>query len=64
MCVGFNGVYDGANSDGVLLWIFDGVNSISWTLVGFWIPHGWTLDFGIRIGWFGGGVVMPSGPMA
>ena len=62
--MGFNGVYDGANSDGVLLWISDGVNSISWTLVGFWIPHGWTLDFGIQIGWFGGGVVMPSGPMA
>ena len=46
--MGFNGVYDGADSDGVLLWISDGVNSISWTLVGFWI----------RIGWFGGGVVM------
>ena len=49
--------FDGVDFDGVLLWISNGVNSIGWTLVGFWIPHGWTLDFGFRLvslGWFGG----------
>ena len=34
---------DGGGFRWVLLWISDGVNSIGWTLVGFWIPHGWTL---------------------
>ena len=49
-------------SMGVLLWISDRVNLIGWTLVGFWIPHCWTLDFGFRLvglvvvwWWCGGG---------
>ena len=36
----------GGNEGGfrwVLLWNSDGVNPIGWTLVGFWILHGWTL---------------------
>ena len=34
---------DGGGFRWVLLWISDGVNLIGWTLVGFWIQHGWTL---------------------
>ena len=34
---------DGGGFQWVLLWISDGVNLIGWTLVGFWIQHGWTL---------------------
>ena len=64
--MGSNGVFDGVDSNGVLLWIFDGLNPIGWTLVGFWIPHGWTLDFGFGLDWLvwwwwcGDGVVVGS----
>ena len=34
---------DGGGFRWILLWISNGVNLIGWTLVGFWILHGWTL---------------------
>ena len=57
--------YDGVDSDGVLLWISDGVNLISWTLVGLWLDFGfhmvglWILDSNWLVWWWcGDGVVV------
>ena len=33
----------GVDSNGFCYEFSDGVNPIGWTLVGFWISHGWTL---------------------